>query len=146
MLTKTKFYLPAQICPSCSPFRDLVSTMSLLNKVEFIGPDLKEMRNNYGWKHAIENICEQAFRALNFTHILSRIFIHSKVEPSMSINTLTEVVSFFNREWPYNITITPISRGKVAVSNNYSRTIVPFSTNDELFLIINKKLLQWRLA
>nr|AUG44808.1 non-structural protein 1 peptide 1 [Rotavirus B] len=146
ILAKHKFYLPSKICPSCSPFRDLISTMSMLNKVEFIGPDFRKMQDNYQWKHALENECEQAFRALNSPHILSKISIISKVNPSLNVNTVTEVISSFNREWPYNIVMTPISRGKVAITNNYSRTIITFNSNTELFRSVNMLLFKWRLA
>nr|ADC53115.1 nonstructural protein NSP1 peptide 2 [Bovine group B rotavirus] len=146
VLTKHMFYLPTTICPSCSPFRDLVSTMSLTNKVEFVGPDFKRLREDYDWKRAMENSCESAFRTLNSPHLLNRISVHSKINPSLTVNTLTEVVSSLNREWPYNISITPISRGKVTITNNYSRTIVAFENNTQLFQKLNMLLMKWRLA
>lgn len=143
--TVRQYYLPSQLCPACMPFRDLVASMSLLNKVEFIGADFTQMRTDFEWKRQLQNNCESAFRSFNSPQLAHRVTPYKRIDPNFTLNTVTEIVYSVNRRSHNKIEITPICRGKVAVNDGYRRCILDFQDNAELHRSINMLLLRWKL-
>lgn len=143
--TTVQYYLPSQLCPTCLPFRDLVATMSLLNKVEFLGADFEKMRNDFDWKRQLQNNCESAFRALNSPQIAHRVAPYQRLDANYTMNTMTETISSVNRRQHNKITLTPLSRGKIAVCDGYRRCVIEFSDSADLHCSINLLLLSWKL-
>nr|BAL04382.1 nonstructural protein NSP1.pep2 [Porcine rotavirus B] len=146
IFTTHQYYLPSQTCPSCTPFRDTVAVMSLLNKVNFLGPDFNKMREDYDWKRQLENNCESAFRSFNSPQLAHRITTYERIEPTYTMHTITETLSSVNRRWHNQIKITPVHRGKVIVSDGYRRCVIEFTDNADLYCSFNMLLLQWKLA
>nr|BAL04356.1 nonstructural protein NSP1.pep2 [Porcine rotavirus B] len=143
--TTHQHYLPSQLCPACMPFRDIVASMSLLNRVKFLGADFDQMRTDFEWKRQLQNNCESAFRSFNSPQLAHRVTPHERVETNLTINTVTETVSSVNRKQHNKIEITPVCRGKVAVKDGYRRCIIDFQDNAELYRSVNMLLLSWKL-
>lgn len=143
--TVHQYYLPSQLCPACMPFRDIVASMSLLNKVEFTGADFSQMRTDFEWKRQLQNNCESAFRSFNSPQLAHRVTPYERIDPNLTLNTITETVSSVNRRQHNKIEITPMCRGKVAISDGYRRCILEFQDNAELHCSVNMLLLSWKL-
>nr|WME84908.1 nonstructural protein 1-2 [Porcine rotavirus B] len=143
--TKIQYFLPSQLCPPCMPFRDLLATMSLLNKIEFLGADFERMRIDFNWKRQLTNNCESAFRSFNSPQIAHRVTTYQRLDSTYTLNTITEAVSSINRTQLNKIEITPICRGKIAISDGYRRCVIEFIDNADLHCSINMTLLRWKL-
>nr|QGH59023.1 nonstructural RNA-binding protein 1 [Rotavirus B] len=144
LTTTHQYYLPSQLCPACMPFRDIVASMSLLNKVEFLGADFSQMRTDFEWKRQLQNNCESAFRSFNSPQLAHRVAPYERINPSYTVNTSTETVSSINRRQHNKIEVTPIYRGKIAINDGYRRCIIDFQDNSELHRSINTLLLSWK--